>query len=101
MKSIEGQCLCGETTITIEDGQSFNNQTSGSAYSVNILAPKKDVKIKGLIKEYDVRATSGNVVTRVFCRTCGSAISHLSVGYGDAQAIQTGDFRSFADIPAC
>ena len=38
-------------------------------------------------------------VTRVFCGNCGSAISHRSVAFGENAAIQTGNFRSFADKP--
>lgn len=86
MPAIQGQCLCGQTTVTIENGDSFKDQvcttslwcslksdrskiichcwdckqTSGSAFSVNILAPKKDVKIEGAVKQYDAKAASGN-----------------------------------------
>lgn len=107
--AIQGQCLCGQTTVTIENGENFKDQiichcwdckqTSGSAFSVNILAPKKDVKIEGAVKQYDAKAASGNTVSRVFCGNCGSALSHLSVAFGEAQAIQTGNFRSFAPVP--
>ena len=68
--SIQGQCLCGKTTVTITNGENFKDQllchcwdckqTSGSAFSVNILAPKKDVKIEGAVKQYDAKAASGN-----------------------------------------
>ncbi|KAJ2914150.1 hypothetical protein MD484_g6259, partial [Candolleomyces efflorescens] len=108
-EAIKGQCLCGETTITIENGDSFKNQilchcwdckqTSGSAFSTNILAPVKDTKIEGPVKEFGVKALSGNTVTRVFCGNCGSAISHRSVAFGESAAIQTGNFRYFADKP--
>lgn len=91
-------------------------QTSGSAFSTNILAPQKNVTITGAVKEYTIKAASGNpgastsnstvpshligfLVTRIFCDNCGSAISHKSVFFGDAQAIQTGNFADFAKIP--
>ncbi len=38
-------------------------------------------------------------VTRIFCSECGSAISHKSVVFGEAQAVQTGNFVDFAKIP--
>jgi hypothetical protein len=38
------------------------------------------------------------IVTRIFCGSCGSAISHKSVVFGDAQAIQTGNFADFANV---
>ncbi|KAJ2929790.1 hypothetical protein H1R20_g7295, partial [Candolleomyces eurysporus] len=107
--AIQGQCLCGQTTITIENGDSFKDQifchcwdckqTSGSAFSTNVLAPVKDTKIEGPVKEYSVKALSGNTVTRVFCGNCGSAISHRSVAFGEGAAIQTGNFKYFADKP--
>ncbi|KAF6764103.1 Mss4-like protein [Ephemerocybe angulata] len=107
--TIKGECLCGKTTVVIENGDSFKDQiichcwdckqTSGSAFSTNILAPKKDTKIEGPVKEYNVIAASGNTVTRVFCENCGSAILHRSVAFGEAAAIQTGNFRYFADKP--
>ncbi|KAJ3537090.1 hypothetical protein NMY22_g5742 [Coprinellus aureogranulatus] len=97
-------------------------QTSGAPFSSNVLAPKKDTTIEGPVKEYSVVAPSGNtgacipcdlsgcfmarerkadvdVVTRIFCGECGSAISHRSVAFGDNAAIQTGNFRYFADKP--
>ncbi|KAG6835405.1 hypothetical protein H0H93_001783 [Arthromyces matolae] len=103
----KGACLCGQTTIDVASDHADQTlchcwdckQTSGSAFSTNILAPKKDVTIKGPVKKFDIKAASGNTVTRVFCGECGSAISHLSVAFGDAQAIQTGNFRDFAEIP--
>ncbi|TFK21620.1 hypothetical protein FA15DRAFT_672431 [Coprinopsis marcescibilis] len=109
MSAIEGKCLCGETKVTLENGEQYKSQilchcwdckqTSGSAFSTNILAPKTEVKIEGPVKEFGVKAPSGNTVTRVFCGNCGSAISHLSVAFGESQAIQTGNFRFFADVP--
>jgi len=103
----KGECLCGQTTIelaTTHENQIVCHctdcrQTSGSAFSTNVLTPKKDVTIKGPIKEFNIKAASGNTVTRIFCGNCGSAITHLAPVFGDAQAIQTGNFKDFADIP--
>ncbi|KZT54866.1 hypothetical protein CALCODRAFT_524711 [Calocera cornea HHB12733] len=105
--TLTGHCLCGESTVEIDaspDSQIVCHcwdckQTSGSAFSTNVLIPKKDVKITGAVKEFNIKAPSGNTVTRVFCSNCGSALSHLSVAFGDSQAIQTGNFREFATIP--
>ncbi|KAJ3547248.1 hypothetical protein NMY22_g1721 [Coprinellus aureogranulatus] len=108
--SIQGQCLCGKTTVTITNGETFKDQllchcwdckqTSGAPFSSNVIAPRKDTKIEGPVKEYSVvAAPSGNTVTRVFCGNCGSAISHFSVAFGENAAIQTGNFKYFADKP--
>ncbi|KAF9449779.1 hypothetical protein P691DRAFT_532421 [Macrolepiota fuliginosa MF-IS2] len=103
-----GSCLCGQTKIEV-GGDSFTSQivchctdcrqTSGSAFSTNILAPQKNVTISGPVKEYTIKAASGNPVTRIFCGNCGSAISHKSVFFGEAQAIQTGNFADFSKLP--
>ncbi|KAJ6589718.1 Mss4-like protein [Mycena capillaripes] len=103
----KGACLCGETTIELASTHPEQivchctdcRTTSGSAFSTNVLAPKKDVTIKGPVKEYSIKAASGNTVTRVFCSNCGSAISHLTAAFGDNQAIQTGNFPDFAKVP--
>ncbi|KAF5378768.1 hypothetical protein D9615_006899 [Tricholomella constricta] len=105
--TLKGSCLCGQITVTVNSDHNDQiichcvdcKQTSGSAFSTNILAPQKDVTISGPVKVYDMKAASGNVVSRIFCSNCGSAISHKSVAFGDAQAIQTGNFSAFATIP--
>ena len=100
-------------------------QTSGSAFSVNILVPEKDVKFEGQVKQYDVRpamspspswfltatlilpasprsqssAASGNTVSRIFCGSCGAALSHNSKAFGDSQAIQVGVFPELYELP--
>ena len=140
---ITGACLCGKTTVSLEsahedqvspvDRLSFESvnrpfleqiichcndckRTSGSAFSTNVLAPSKDVTIKGPTKEFGIKADSGNIggfsaqvvhvisprvpaVTRIFCGECGCAIAHVSPVFGDSKAIQTGLFPLFARIP--
>jgi hypothetical protein len=47
-----------------------------------------------------MKAASGNTVSRVFCSTCGSALSHKSKAFGENQAIQTGSLReTFSKVP--
>ncbi|KAJ7903203.1 Mss4-like protein [Mycena leptocephala] len=104
----KGACLCGQTTLSIPRTKLFLRQTvchrtdcrqtSGSAFSINVLAPKKDVTIIGPVKEYNTTAVSGNRGTRVFCGNCGSAIA-LSAAFGGALVIQTGNFADFAHVP--
>ncbi|CAK5268022.1 unnamed protein product [Mycena citricolor] len=103
----QGSCLCGK--VSIEIGTTEKNQivchctdcrqTSGSAFSTNVLVPKTEVKITGPVQSFDLKAPSGNIVTRVFCGNCGSAITHLTPAFGESQAVQTGNFKDFADIP--
>ncbi|KAJ7105614.1 glutathione-dependent formaldehyde-activating enzyme/centromere protein V, partial [Mycena epipterygia] len=74
-------------------------QSSGSAFSTNILAPKKDVTITSPVKEFNMKMPSGNTVTHVLCSNCGSAVTHLTPAFGEAQAFQMGNFSDFAQIP--
>ncbi|TEB24251.1 hypothetical protein FA13DRAFT_1714736 [Coprinellus micaceus] len=116
--TIKGECLCSKTTVVIKNGDSFKDQilchcwdckqTSGAPFSSNILAPKADTLSRGLSKnialslpaEIPLAYTECScVVTRIFCGECGSAISHRSVAFGESAAIQTGNFRYFADKP--
>ncbi|KAJ7802174.1 Mss4-like protein, partial [Mycena leptocephala] len=86
----KGACLCGQTTVELKSTHPAQTvchctdcrQTSGSAFSINVLAPKKDVTITGPVKEYNTTATSGNRGARVFCGNCGSAIAQLSTAFG-------------------
>ncbi|KAF8182416.1 Mss4-like protein [Mycena galopus ATCC 62051] len=102
-----GECLCGQTTIEINSFHTEQTichcldckQTSGSAFSTNVMVAKTDVVISGPTKEFTIKGASGNPVTRVFCSHCGSAISHLSPAFGENQAIQTGNFWDFEQIP--
>lgn len=90
-------------------------QTSGSAFSTNALTPRismswskvqpRNSTSRQLLVTQVRRARPISFpaqhpsVTRVFCGNCGSAITHLSPAFGDAQAIQTGNFKDFASIP--
>ncbi|KAJ7144211.1 Mss4-like protein [Mycena epipterygia] len=103
----KGSCLCGQVTVELASTHkdqvlchcSDCRQSSGSAFSANVLAPKKDVTITGPIKEYSMKVPSGNTVTRIFCSNCGSAITHHTVAFGEGQAVQTGLFPDFAQVP--
>ncbi|KAH9949184.1 Mss4-like protein [Amylocystis lapponica] len=102
-----GACLCGQTKIEVASTHDSQinchctdcQKTSGAAHSTNILPKQSDVKITGAVKQYDSIGGSGNTVSRLFCGSCGSAIGHKSVVFGEAMAIQTGNLPDFAKIP--
>ncbi|GAA5871765.1 hypothetical protein JCM16303_000858 [Sporobolomyces ruberrimus] len=94
-----GKCLCGASSISaenIDDSMQIKchctdcQLTSGTSNSSNVLAKEKDVKIEGNIGEYTSKAASGNDVTRIFCKGCGTHFAHNSKAFGDAMAVQTG-----------
>ncbi|KAM0753319.1 hypothetical protein T439DRAFT_339052 [Meredithblackwellia eburnea MCA 4105] len=103
----QGSCLCGQSTVKVastHDGQiachcTDCQRTAGAAFSTNILAKISDVEISGpAVKEYGAKADSGNIVTRVYCGNCGSALGHKSKVFGDAMAVQTGNLPDFKTI---
>ncbi|WVR05850.1 hypothetical protein IAU60_002876 [Kwoniella sp. DSM 27419] len=102
-----GSCLCGSVKIKVDSTEEKQvachcddcKQTSGSAFSTNILPKIAQVHFDGNVKEYESPAASGNTVTRVFCGTCGSALAHKSKAFGDAMAVQTGNLPDFKHIP--
>ncbi|KAF8069259.1 Mss4-like protein [Lyophyllum atratum] len=105
---LTGHCLCGDTTIILDTEDTGEQvachcqdckRTSGSAFSTNALVLQREVTIKGPIKTYDTKGPTGNTVSRIFCSKCGSAISHKSQAFGDAQAIQTGNFTAYSRVP--
>lgn len=58
------------------------------------------LQISGSVGHYEMKVPSGNTVTRVFCKECGSPISHKSKAFGDNQAVQTGSLREiFSKVP--
>lgn len=83
MADIIGGCLCGSIRYTIKSNPLLVAQChcrncqkqSGSAFSVNLMLPEKDLDLKGTLKVYaDRKTTSGKPVHRGFCPECGSPI---------------------------
>jgi len=101
--AIEGTCLCGAVNIKVDEEKNEQiichctdcEQTSGSAFSTNILPKDSALHISGPISRYVSKAASGRDVTRTFCSVCGSPISHKSAAFGDATAVQTGNLYQY------
>jgi len=58
-----GHCHCADC-----------RKSSGSGHCSHLLVPEAAVKITGSLVSYERPADSGNVITRCFCGTCGSAV---------------------------
>ena len=77
-----GGCLCGAVTYesTAEPAVAGHchcvdcRKTSGTGHGSHIGVPDTAFKVTGEVKFFDAPADSGNVVSRGFCPTCGSAI---------------------------
>src|SRR5712671_194654 len=77
-----GGCACGAIRYecTAEPAFSWNchcrdcQRASGSAFCPVLYVPKVALTISGKSTYYDVRAESGNLVSRGFCLECGSPV---------------------------
>lgn len=84
--SFSGGCACGAIRYecTAEPAFSWNchcqdcQHASGSAFCPVMYVPKAALTITGKSKYYEVKAESGNLVSRGFCPECGSPVFILA-----------------------
>ncbi len=82
MATLTGGCLCGAVAYkTNAEPQVVGHchcvdcrKTSGTGHGTHVGLPEDTVTVTGALKFYDHPADSGNVISRGFCPTCGSAI---------------------------
>jgi hypothetical protein len=87
-KRFSGGCLCGAVRYEVEaEPQMMGDcycldcrKSSGTAHCSQIGVPAAATKITGTTSHFDKPADSGNVVTRHFCPTCGSALYSTNSG---------------------
>ena len=92
---LSGGCRCGSIRFSCSAEPAFSwkchcrdcQQASGSAYCPVMYVPKSAMTITGTAKYYDVKAESGNTVSRGFCPTCGSNLFILADLVPDLQGI--------------
>ncbi|KAA8571353.1 hypothetical protein MFRU_046g00140 [Monilinia fructicola] len=90
---MEGTCLCGAITVTIDNFDSFSRsggflchckncrKTASSAFGTNLIVESEKVTIRGgdnLSVYEDYATTSGKCVRRYFCKNCGNPIQSLA-----------------------
>lgn len=81
-QTFTGHCLCGAVTYSCSTEPMMMGhchcddcrRSSGSGHCSHLAVPEPSIAIKGETKGYARPADSGNVVTRHFCPTCGSAL---------------------------
>ncbi len=79
-QEISGGCLCGAVRYSLKKLPERLNvchcshcqKSSGSAFSINLIAPEEDVTLSGEMKLYEDFGDSGNILRRYFCPVCGS-----------------------------
>ena len=82
-----GGCLCGavryEGQTEMGGGHCHCNdcrRTSGSGHGSHMIVPEEAFRVTGEVRFYDAPADSGNIVSRGFCPTCGSAVYSRNAG---------------------
>jgi hypothetical protein len=89
MSERHGHCLCGQSIFTLNEDNptvalchcTHCQKVTGSAYSVNVLAPRDKFTVSGPLKKFDDVGDSGKRITRWFCSECGAPI------WSDAEAM--------------
>ena len=87
-KGFEGGCLCGAIRYkSTEDPQMGGHcycedcrRSSGTSHCTHVVIPESGFTISGDVKFFDKPADSGNIVSRGFCPTCGSAVYSKNSG---------------------
>jgi len=86
--AFSGGCLCGAvryrcSAAPITGGHCHCmacRKTSGTGHGSHLAVPEAAFEVQGELKAYAAPADSGNIVTRHFCPTCGSAIHSTNSG---------------------
>ena len=93
-----GGCQCGAVRYECTADAIFMGnchcrdcqKASGSGYEAAIGVPAPALKITGNVKYHDVKADSGNMVSRGFCPNCGSRLFGKSSGMAQLAVIMAG-----------
>ena len=85
--AFEGGCFCGKVRYrgTEENGGGHCHciscrRTSGTGHCSHMIVPEAAFTVSGEVRFYDAPADSGNIVSRGFCPTCGSAVYSTNAG---------------------
>jgi hypothetical protein len=90
-QGFSGGCLCGAVRYQSAVGPQVVGhchcvdcrKSSGTGHCTHVVIPEDAFTVSGEVKFYDRPADSGNVVSRGFCPTCGSAVYSTNSGMPD------------------
>jgi hypothetical protein len=96
--NFKGSCLCGAVRYECSTEPLFMGnchcrdcqKASGAAYDPDIGVPAAALKITGKVKYHDVKAESGNTMSRGFCPECGSRLFAKTSAIPDLAMITAG-----------
>lgn len=85
--SFSGGCLCGAVRYQGETSLAGGHchcvdcrKSSGSGHCSHMMVPAEGFSATGEVRFYDSAADSGNIISRGFCPTCGSAVFSRNSG---------------------
>jgi hypothetical protein len=90
-QGFSGGCLCGAVRYQSAVGPQVVGhchcvdcrKSSGTGHCTHVVIPEDAFTVSGEVKFYDRPADSGNIVSRGFCPTCGSAVYSMNSGMPD------------------
>ena len=96
--NFKGGCLCGAVHYECNADALFMGnchcrdcqKASGSGYDACIGVPAAALKVNGPVKYHDMKANSGNVLSRGFCSECGSRLFAKTSAMPDLGMITAG-----------
>ncbi len=85
--SISGGCLCEAVRYECEQEAGGGHchcidcrKTSGTGHCSHMIVPEDAFAVRGEVRFFDKPADSGNMISRGFCPTCGSAVYSTNDG---------------------
>lgn len=85
--SISGGCLCEAVRYECEQEAGGGHchcidcrKTSGTGHCSHMIVPEDAFAVRGKVRFFDKPADSGNMISRGFCPTCGSAVYSTNDG---------------------
>lgn len=88
LNELKGSCLCGaveyevvaEPIVVARCYCADCRKASGTSHGTHVAVPESAMSVTGKVRFFDKPADSGNIVSRGFCPTCGSAIYSKNKG---------------------
>ncbi|WP_158093391.1 GFA family protein [Acetobacter sp. DsW_063] len=104
---ITGQCLCGAITYEITGKPLVSGlcnctdcqKQTGSSFSHVVIFKAEDYRQHGETGSHDTRGDSGDMVTRHFCRNCGSPIRSGVPSMSHLAIVKAGTLEHPGDFP--
>ena len=103
MSKIQGNCLCGEVSYASSFTPFYSGvchckncqKETGATSSIVVGIDKESFTVSGeqYISEYSSPGESGAIVTRYFCKQCGSPMYSKSSDWPDALFIKAGTLK--------